>query len=102
MSTLRDIRTFPGLLADLREEAGWSQSRLGAEAGVDSSFICKLEAGDRQPSRQTVADLAEVLDCTPGDASRLFVAAGLLPPGRWVVLDDDADLLIRAAQEVSA
>jgi hypothetical protein len=49
-----------------------------------------------------VADLAEVLDCTPGDASRLFVAAGLLPPGRWVVLDDDADLLIRAAQEVSA
>jgi DNA-binding XRE family transcriptional regulator len=49
MSTLRDIRTFPGLLADLREEAGWSQSRLGAEAGVDSSFICKLEAGDRPP-----------------------------------------------------
>jgi transcriptional regulator with XRE-family HTH domain len=99
MTTLRDIRTFPGLLAELREEAGWSQSRLGDEAGVDSSFICKLESGARQPSRQTVADLAEVLELAGGDASRLFVAAGLLPPGRWVVLDDDADLLIRAAQE---
>jgi hypothetical protein len=49
-----------------------------------------------------VAALAEVLDCTPGDASRLFVAAGLLPPGRWVVLDNDADLLIRAAQETAS
>ena len=25
-TTLRDIRTFPGLLAELREEHGWSQS----------------------------------------------------------------------------
>jgi transcriptional regulator with XRE-family HTH domain len=101
MSTLRDIRHFPGLLADLREHAGWSQNHLGVEAGVDSSFICKLESGARQPSRETVATLAEVLNCTPGDASRLFVAAGLLPPGRWVVLDNDADLLIRAAQEAA-
>jgi transcriptional regulator with XRE-family HTH domain len=100
-TTLRDIRTFPGLLAELREDQGWSQSRLGAEAGYDHSYICKLEAGQRQPSINTVAVLAEVLDCTPGDASRLFVAAGLLPPGRWVVRDDDADLLIRAAQEAA-
>jgi transcriptional regulator with XRE-family HTH domain len=101
MIALRDIRTFPGLLAELREDQGWSQNHLGLSAGIDSSFICKLESGARQPSRETVATLAEVLDCTPGDASRLFVAAGLLPPGRWVVLDDDADLLIRAAQEAA-
>jgi hypothetical protein len=48
-----------------------------------------------------VAHLSAVLELTDADASRLFVAAGLLPPGRWVVLDDDADLLIRAAQEVA-
>jgi transcriptional regulator with XRE-family HTH domain len=101
MSALRDIRVFPGLLAELREDQGWSQNQLGVEAGLDSSFICKLESGARQPSRDTIAALIRVLDLTPGDASRLFVAAGLLPPGRWVVLDDDADLLIRAAQEVA-
>jgi transcriptional regulator with XRE-family HTH domain len=102
MTQLRDIRCFAGLLADLREKTGWSQSRLGVEAGYDSSYVTRLEAGKREPSRDTVAALAEVLDCTPGDASRLFVAAGLLPPGRWVVLDDDADLLIRATQEVAS
>jgi transcriptional regulator with XRE-family HTH domain len=100
--SLRDIRSFSGLLADLRERAEWSQHRLGLLAGYDGSFVCKLESGARQPSRDTVAALAEVLDCTPGDASRLFVAAGLLPPGRWVVLDNDADLLIRAAQETAS
>lgn len=101
MTTLRDIRCFPGLLADLREQAGWSQSRLGDEAGLDHSFICLLEHGRRTPSRATIARLARTLRLTLADASRLFVAAGLLPPGRWVVLDNDADVLIRAAQEVA-
>jgi len=101
MTTLRDVRCFAGLLAELREKTGWSQSRLAVEAGYDSSYVTRLEAGKRQPSVDTVAVLAATLDCSPGDASRLFVAAGLLPPGRWVVLDNDADLLIRAAQEVA-
>jgi transcriptional regulator with XRE-family HTH domain len=100
-TTVRDIRNFAGLLADLREAHGWSQSKLAVEACLDTSFICHLEKGKRRPSIDTVAALAAVLDLTPGDASRLFVAAGLLPPGRWVVFDDDADLLIRAAQEVA-
>jgi transcriptional regulator with XRE-family HTH domain len=101
MSTLRDIRSFSGLLAELREDQGWSQNQLGVEAGYDSSYICKLESGARSPSRDTVAALIAVLTLTRGDASRLFVAAGLLPPGRWVVLDSDADVLIRAAREVA-
>jgi transcriptional regulator with XRE-family HTH domain len=102
MSTLRDIRTFPGLLAELREHAGWSQSRLAVEAGYDPSYVCLLEQGKRQPSVTTVAHLSAVLELTDADASRLFVAAGLLPPGRWVVLDNDADVLIRAAQAGAA
>jgi len=101
-TALRDIRSFPGLLADLREAHGWSQSRLAVEVGLDTSFICMLERGRRQPSVTTVAALVKGLELTPGDASRLFVAAGLLPPGRWVVLDSDADVLIRAAQEGQA
>ena len=102
MSVLRDIRSFSGLLADLREDQGWSQNQLAFDAGLNPSFVCLLEAGKRKPSRDTIAALAETLGLDAGDTSRLFVAAGLLPPGRWVVLDDDADLLIRAAREVSA
>ena len=101
MTTLRDIRSFSGLLADRREAHGWSQNALAVEAGFSPSYVCLLEMGKRQPSVDTVAVLAETLGLAAGDASRLFVAAGLLPPGRWVVLDNDADVLIRAAQEVA-
>jgi transcriptional regulator with XRE-family HTH domain len=85
MTTLRDIRHFPGLLAELREGQGWSQSRLGDEAGLDHSFVCLLEGGKRTPSRTTIARLARTLRLTPDDTGRLFVAAGYLPPGRWVM-----------------
>jgi transcriptional regulator with XRE-family HTH domain len=83
--TLRDRRCFPGLLADLREHAGWSQHRLGIEAGLDGSFVCKLESGARQPSRDTIAQLAATLDLNPDDTARLHVSAGYLPRGRWVL-----------------
>jgi len=80
-----DQRPFGALLADLRLRRGWSQSVLGAEAGYDSSFICKLEAGKREPSRDTVGALAAILGLDTHDTWHLFVAGGFLPPGAWVV-----------------
>jgi transcriptional regulator with XRE-family HTH domain len=94
--TLRDRRSFPGLLADLREQAGWSQSRLAAEAGIDASFLCLLEGGKRQPSRATIGALATTLDLDIDDMHGLYVTAGLLPPGRWVCI---AGWCIRPDQE---
>jgi transcriptional regulator with XRE-family HTH domain len=88
MTGLRDRRTFPGLLADLREGQGWSQSRLGDEAGYDHSYICKLESGQRTPSRDTIAALAEVLDLSTTDRCSLYICAGFLPDGHWVAIDD--------------
>ena len=76
---------FGGLLTSFRVRRGWSQNALGVEAGYDSSFICKLEAGKREPSRDTVGALAAVLELETHDTWRLMVAAGLLPPGVWVV-----------------
>jgi transcriptional regulator with XRE-family HTH domain len=81
-------RPFGALLADLRAQRGWSQNALAADVGYDSSFICKLEAGKREPSRDTVGALAAVLEEDTLDTRRLFVAAGLLPPGVWVVRGD--------------
>jgi transcriptional regulator with XRE-family HTH domain len=97
--SLRDIRSFSGLLADLRERAEWSQHRLGLLAGYDGSFVCKLESGARQPSRDTVAALAATLDLDPDDTARLHVSAGYLPPGKWVL---SAGWLIQPEHEVPA
>jgi transcriptional regulator with XRE-family HTH domain len=78
-------RPFGTVLADLRARRGWSQNALGLETGYDSSFICKLEAGKREPSRDTVGALAAVLELDTHDTRRLFVAGGFLPPGVWIV-----------------
>jgi transcriptional regulator with XRE-family HTH domain len=77
--------TFGGLLTCFRVRRGWSQNALGVEAGYDSSYICKLESGKREPSRDTAGALASILELDTQDTRRLFVAAGLLPPGVWVV-----------------
>lgn len=79
--------TFGEALRAARERAGWSQSRLAVEAGYVASYISRLEAGQREPSRETVAHLAVVLALNDHQAGLLLIAAGYLParPGWQVV-----------------
>jgi transcriptional regulator with XRE-family HTH domain len=71
--------TFAEVLATLRTARGLSQSRLAHEAGFDHSYISRLEAGKREPSRETVAALAEVLELHGVELDRLLIAAGFRP-----------------------
>jgi transcriptional regulator with XRE-family HTH domain len=71
--------TFAELLGELRSRRGLSQSRLAHEAGFDHSYISRLEAGKREPSRETVQMLAQVLQLDPAALDRLLVAAGFRP-----------------------
>jgi transcriptional regulator with XRE-family HTH domain len=71
--------TFAEALAELRTSRGLSQSRLAHEAGFDHSYISRLEAGKREPSRETVLALAEVLALTEVQLDRLLIAAGFRP-----------------------
>ncbi len=72
-------QTFAQVLAELRTMRGLSQSRLAHEAGFDHSYISRLEAGKREPSRDTVMALAEVLTLRPVELDRLLIAAGFRP-----------------------
>ena len=71
--------TFAVVLAELRVARGLSQSRLAHEAGYDHSFVCRLEHGKRDPSRETVLALAEILKATDAERDRLLVSSGFLP-----------------------
>lgn len=71
--------TFAQVLAALRTARGLSQSRLAHEAGFDHSYISRLEAGKREPSRETVTALAEVLTLGHAELDRLLIAAGFRP-----------------------
>ena len=63
-----DIKIIFGqVLRGLRKEKGVSQERLSLEAGLDRSYISKLETGVYQPSMSTLFSIAEVLDVEPSE-----------------------------------
>ena len=75
-----DTITFGDLLYCLREARGLSQNALGHAAGVNASYINRLESGKRgAPSRAVTLALARVLDATPMERDRLLLKAGYAP-----------------------
>ena|SRR5579871_6642773 len=83
---------FPALLRIYRQRLGCSRNSLAHEAGVDPSYLTRLEHGDRAPPRQYIVEaIARALRLSAPERSRLLVAAGYAPPsvmqlGTW----DDA------------
>lgn len=80
--------TFGALLKQVRTERGFSQSRLADEAGADHSYVSRLEAGHRQPSRDMLMRVCEVLRCNADEREALFHAAGFVVGNEAVVMRD--------------
>lgn len=70
---------FGDILREKRRAAGLSQRQLAEKAGVDFSYISKLE-NDRlsAPAAETVHRLAKVLGCP---VEELLAPAGKMPVG---------------------
>ena len=60
----RPSEVFPERLRAAREMRGWSQSELGARAGMPPSSIAHFEAGARKPSFDNLRRLATALAVT--------------------------------------
>ena len=73
--------TFGQQLCKVRNEAGMSSYRLAVASGFDHSHISRLQSGERNPSREAVLRIAEVMRCTPLERDRLLVLAGHMPEG---------------------
>jgi len=72
-------RSFAAMLREYRETARVSQSRLAQLAGFDHSYVSRLEAGRRAPTREAVIRLAQALRLAPAERDQLLAAAGFLP-----------------------
>lgn len=70
--------TFAATLSALRRERKMSQMRLALDAGYPPSFVSRIEAGSRQPTRDAAQRLARALDLDDVGTSRLLAAAGCL------------------------
>ena len=73
---------FGQMLARLRQTQRLSQNQLAQRAGLNHSYISRLESGDRgDPSRTVVEQFVGALGLDPDgrDADELRMAAGFLP-----------------------
>jgi transcriptional regulator with XRE-family HTH domain len=67
------------MLKQHREERRLSQTRAAKAAGFDHSYISRIEAGVRRPTREAVECLADVLGLVDNERNAFFAAGGFLP-----------------------
>ena len=72
--------SFGSLVQGFRAQAGMSGSALARSAGIDPSYLNRIERGEREPpGRELVLALAAGLRLSGVDTDRLLAAAGHLP-----------------------
>jgi len=107
-----DVEHLEVVLRALRERLEVTQKEIADRAEVSAATIARLEAGDRRPSRDILARLAEVFDTTPAgliEAARSVAAGQVLDgildalPGRVVAeAQPAADLPAEVAGDYAA
>lgn len=65
-----EIGSFAWYVKKLREESGLSQSKLAEFGEFDHSYVSRLEAGTRMPTREAVIRLAKAMELPEGDDRR--------------------------------
>lgn len=72
---------FGSTLKRFRLRAGLSQNALAKIVGINSSYLNRLESGEREaPTREVVTALARSLALTTEETDRLYASTGQLPP----------------------
>jgi transcriptional regulator with XRE-family HTH domain len=90
--------TLGRILREKRRSAGISQRRLAELAGLDFSYISKIENGRLPaPAADTLVRLANCIACPPEE---LLAAAQKLPVGLGATLSSDP-AAVRFLQEAS-
>lgn len=60
-------QVFGKRVRELRKERGLRQVELAAKVGIDRSYMGFLERGERNPSLEVIAKIAEALSVTPDE-----------------------------------
>jgi transcriptional regulator with XRE-family HTH domain len=88
---------FGEVLRRFRAARGRSQAAVAARAGMDRSYVYRLETGERgAPALPAVEALAEALELTDPEADQLLAAAGHLPRSLRALGPADPTLLLLA------
>ena len=66
VDTNRELQHLALKLKTLRDERGWSQTRLAAEAGIDRTIIVRIEQAERPPRFHQLIALHKALGVPRG------------------------------------
>jgi transcriptional regulator with XRE-family HTH domain len=61
------LKAFGATLRTYRQQAGLSQEKLAAKAGLDRTYVGSTERGERNVALINIVRLAEALGIEPGD-----------------------------------
>ncbi|MGV3523503.1 MAG: helix-turn-helix domain-containing protein [Candidatus Sericytochromatia bacterium] len=72
---------FGQLMGELRIQKGLSMQKLARQIGISAAYICRLESGERHPSRDIALKLSDILlqGADQLQKDELLVAAGFAP-----------------------
>lgn len=71
---------FSDTLKKFRVATGLSQNALAKQAGIDPSYVNRLEKGVREaPTREKVLDIARALKLAPAETNELLMSADYRP-----------------------
>jgi transcriptional regulator with XRE-family HTH domain len=85
---------FADLLYHFRVRIARSQSDLGRHAGVNASYVNRLESGERRvPTPEVAGALARALQLPPEETDRFLWSAGCLPPSLQQLAAGDPTIL---------
>lgn len=85
---------FSDAIETFRQASGLSQYQFAKKCGVDHSYISRLEAGTRQPTRAMVQNFSRVLELNPPQAEYLFRQAGFVYTNEITPVEDTARLTL--------
>lgn len=80
---------FGCLLKQLREKRLLSQSGLADLAECDHSYVSRLEAGSRMPTKEFIHRFVFAMELEEFDSDRLLIAAGFMPSCTASILADE-------------
>lgn len=84
------MKSFAQTLKEFRERAGLSQYALAGRAGIDPSYVNRVERGERDaPTREVVEALAQALELNAVETDDLLLSAGYAPVSRVALRTGD-------------
>ena len=90
------MTSFGNLLRDFRIRSELSQRALAQEAGIDTSYISRLESGDREvTSRSLALRLAAILDLAEEEVDLWLISAGYISPRMQEIASSGISRLIQ-------